>query len=190
MGFTCGIVGLPNVGKSTLFNALSATAAAEASNYPFCTIEPNVGTVTVPDPRLDQVAALAKSAKLAPADAVVIHDEIDLRFAKVRVKRGGGHAGHNGLRNIDAHIGPDYWRVRVGVGHPGAKHLVYPYLLKDFAKPEAAPMQRLIEAIAEAWPLLVDGDANSFMSKVVLLTEPPKPKVPPPAPTDPATGAG
>ncbi len=66
MGFTCGIVGLPNVGKSTLFNALTATAAAAASNYPFCTIEPNVGTVTVPDPRLDQVAALAKSAKLAP----------------------------------------------------------------------------------------------------------------------------
>jgi len=66
MGFTCGIVGLPNVGKSTLFNALTATAAAEASNYPFCTIEANVGTVTVPDPRLERVAALAKSAKLAP----------------------------------------------------------------------------------------------------------------------------
>ncbi len=66
MGFTCGIVGLPNVGKSTLFNALTATAAAEASNYPFCTIEANVGTVTVPDPRLDQVAAAAKSAKLTP----------------------------------------------------------------------------------------------------------------------------
>src|SRR5256885_14950952 len=65
MGFKCGIVGLPNVGKSTLFNALTQTAAAQAANYPFCTIEPNVGDVAVPDPRLDKLAALAKSAPVA-----------------------------------------------------------------------------------------------------------------------------
>src|SRR6188768_2928605 len=67
MGFKCGIVGLPNVGKSTLFNALTRTAAAQAANFPFCTIEPNVGEVNVPDPRLDRLAAIAKSAKVIPA---------------------------------------------------------------------------------------------------------------------------
>src|SRR6516225_1146211 len=66
MGFKCGIVGLPNVGKSTLFNALTQTAAAQAANYPFCTIEPNVGDVAVPDPRLDKLAAIAKSAQIIP----------------------------------------------------------------------------------------------------------------------------
>src|ERR1700740_1177292 len=66
MGFSCGIVGLPNVGKSTLFNALTSTQAAEAANYPFCTIEPNVGRVSVPDPRLDVLAKIADSAKIIP----------------------------------------------------------------------------------------------------------------------------
>src|SRR6187200_688027 len=72
MGFKCGIVGLPNVGKSTLFNALTETQAAQAANYPFCTIEPNVGQVAVPDPRLDQLAAIAGSAKIIPTQLAFV----------------------------------------------------------------------------------------------------------------------
>ena len=72
--------------------------------------------------------------KLAPADVIVIHDEIDLAPGKLRFKQGGGHAGHNGLRSIHEHIGPDYARVRIGVGHPGRKEAVPGYVLKDFAK--------------------------------------------------------
>ncbi|MGB7408078.1 MAG: GTPase, partial [Pontixanthobacter sp.] len=72
MGFRCGIVGLPNVGKSTLFNALTETQAAEAANYPFCTIEPNVGQVSVPDARLDEIAAIAKSAKVVPTQLAFV----------------------------------------------------------------------------------------------------------------------
>ena len=75
--------------------------------------------------------------KLEPAAVTVIHDEIDLAFGKVRVKRGGGHAGHNGLRDIDAHIGADFWRVRVGIGHPGDKELVHGHVLSDFAKADS-----------------------------------------------------
>src|SRR5215212_5542375 len=72
MGFRCGIVGLPNVGKSTLFNALTETQAAQAANYPFCTIEPNVGQVAVPDPRLDKLAAIAGSAKIIPTQLAFV----------------------------------------------------------------------------------------------------------------------
>src|SRR5437870_12660341 len=72
MGFRCGIVGLPNVGKSTLFNALTETQAAQAANYPFCTIEPNVGQVAVPDERLDKIAAIAKSAKVIPTQLAFV----------------------------------------------------------------------------------------------------------------------
>src|SRR3984885_3676745 len=72
MGFSCGIVGLPNVGKSTLFNALTSTQAAEAANYPFCTIEPNVGKVAVPDDRLDKLAVLGKSAKIIPTQLAFV----------------------------------------------------------------------------------------------------------------------
>ncbi len=99
--------------------------------------------------------------KIAPEDIVVIHDEIDLRPGKLRVKRGGGSAGHNGLRSIDPLIGPDYWRVRIGVGHPGVKELVQPYVLQNFPADEMADwVEPLIDAVAETVPLLLVGRAR------------------------------
>src|SRR5581483_4420039 len=95
MGFNCGIVGLPNVGKSTLFNALTATIAAQAANYPFCTIEPNVGRVAVPDPRLDRLATLAKSAQVVPTQL----EFVDIAGLVRGASRGEG-LGNQFLANI------------------------------------------------------------------------------------------
>ncbi len=114
--------------------------------------------------------------KLEPAALFVFHDEIDLRFGKVKVKRGGGAGGHNGLRSIDAHVGRDYWRVRLGVGHPGHKDLVHPHVLKDFSKDEAKTVTKLLDAVAGELPKLIAGDDGAFMSRVAHLMEPPKPK--------------
>jgi len=105
---------------------------------------------------------------------------------KVRVKQGGGAAGHNGLRSIDAHLGPAYWRIRLGVGHPGSPELVKAYVLQDFAKDEQALIGTMIEAVVQALPLLLSGDANGFMSKVDVSVKPPRPKPPRPEPADDA----
>jgi peptidyl-tRNA hydrolase, PTH1 family len=101
----------------------------------------------------------------------VIHDELDLAPAKVRVKVGGGNAGHNGLRSISAHVGNDYRRVRIGIGHPGDKALVHNYVLSDFFKSEAGWVEAVCRAIADAAPLLAAGDDASFQNKVHLATE-------------------
>jgi peptidyl-tRNA hydrolase, PTH1 family len=102
---------------------------------------------------------------------IVIHDELDLAPAKVRVKVGGGNAGHNGLRSITAHVGNDYKRVRIGIGHPGDKALVYNYVLSDFAKSEAGWVEAVCRAIADAAPLLVAGQDASFQNKTHLAIE-------------------
>lgn len=121
------------------------------------------------------VGAAARFYKLEPPAIVVIHDEVDLTPGRIRVKQGGGAGGHNGLRSIDAHLGPDYWRVRIGVGHPGQAELVRAYVLQDFAKEERPLMSKVVVAAVEALPLLLAGDANGFMNKVVVAVTPPKP---------------
>ena len=124
------------------------------------------------------VGNAARFYKLEPDDIIVLHDEIDLAPGKVRVKRGGGAAGHNGLRSIDGHIGKDYLRVRIGVGHPGDKDEVERYVLRNFPREDMRWVEALSGAIADALPLLLGGDGAGFMSKVALLTAPPKPAKP------------
>jgi PTH1 family peptidyl-tRNA hydrolase len=119
--------------------------------------------------------------KLEPeTQVIVIYDEIDLKPGKVRVKLGGGAGGHNGIRSIDNHIGRDYRRVRLGVGHPGDKDLVHGHVLQDFAKVETAERDKLIEAVAVELPRLIEGDDGGFMSRLALIMNPPKPKPPKP----------
>lgn len=120
------------------------------------------------------VVAALQFFKLKPENVVVIHDELDLPPGKVRVKKGGGHGGHNGLRSIDSHIGKDYWRVRLGIGHPGNKDLVSGYVLHDFAKADQSWLDPLIDAVADSFPLIVKGEAEKFMTKVALATGPVK----------------
>ncbi len=132
------------------------------------------------------VGEAARFYKLTPDQVVVLHDEIDLVPGKLRVKRGGGAGGHNGLRSIDAHLGPDYWRVRLGVGHPGHKDLVQRYVLSDFAQAERPLIEKLLDAVAREIPLLIAGDDASFMSRVSQEMAPPRPK--PPRPADPDNG--
>src|SRR5213078_514575 len=114
------------------------------------------------------VAEAAHFYKLGLADVVVVHDEIDLAPGKVRVKTGGGIAGHNGLRSITAHIGNDYRRVRIGVGHPGDKDLVHAHVLSDFAKAERGWVEALSDALADNAAVLVRGEDASFQNKVHL----------------------
>jgi peptidyl-tRNA hydrolase, PTH1 family len=126
----------------------------------------------------DSVGAASRFYKIAPEEIAVIYDEIDLAPGKLRVKRGGGSAGHNGIRSIDAAIGEDYWRVRLGVGHPGVKELVQPYVLQNFDAEEMGWVAPLVDAVAEAAPLLIAEDAPGFMSKVALILKPPPVKPP------------
>jgi len=114
------------------------------------------------------VAEAAHFYKLPLADITVFHDEIDLPPGKIRVKTGGGIAGHNGLRSISEHIGNEYRRVRIGVGHPGEKSMVQHYVLSDFAKAERGWVEALIAIVADNADVLVRGEDATFQNKVHL----------------------
>jgi PTH1 family peptidyl-tRNA hydrolase len=122
------------------------------------------------------VGAALRFFKLPLSALVVVHDEIDLAAGKIKVKKGGGDAGQNGLRSITENLGPDYRRVRVGVGHPGEKSLVTAHVLQNFSKEDIAWLKPLVGAMVEAAPLLAQDDDTGFMSKVALLIKPPKPE--------------
>ena len=112
--------------------------------------------------------------RIEPADTVVFHDELDLAPGKVRVKEGGGHAGHNGLRSLHQHVGDAYLRVRIGIGHPGHRDRVSAYVLSDFAKADLDWLADVLRGISEGAPALAAGDAARFMNAVALRTAPPR----------------
>jgi len=120
----------------------------------------------------EAVQAAAAFFKIAPEQITAFHDELDLAPGKLRMKRGGGAAGHNGLRSMDRILGtPDYWRVRLGIGHPGDKDRVTGHVLGDFAKADRDWLIALLDGVAEAAPLLAQGRPEDFMTKVALLTQ-------------------
>lgn len=112
--------------------------------------------------------------KLAPTDVTVLYDEIDLAPGRVRVKRGGGHSGNNGMRSMIAHIGADVRRVRIGIGHPGDKAKVMPHVLSDFSKFDQAWTEPLFDALARSLPYLVEGDDERYQTEVMRLAPAPK----------------
>jgi PTH1 family peptidyl-tRNA hydrolase len=129
------------------------------------------------------VGEAARFLKLATSDIVVFHDELDLLPGKLKVKSGGGNAGHNGLRSLTAHLDNEYVRVRIGIGHPGAKELVQSWVLHDFARADEAWLDPLLDAIADAAPRLAADDAARFLTDVARQlasegddAEPPKPR--------------
>ncbi|MCX7691898.1 aminoacyl-tRNA hydrolase [Tepidimonas taiwanensis] len=136
------------------------------------------------------VAALARFFKIAPTEILVAHDELDLPPGDARLKRGGGHAGHNGLRDIHAQLGSaDYWRLRLGIGHPGVKAEVANWVLRKPPAAERDAIERAIDRAARALPLLLAGDV-ARATAAIHTNQPPRPKPPRPAhpPTDGTDG--
>jgi PTH1 family peptidyl-tRNA hydrolase len=130
------------------------------------------------------VAAALKFFKLTPADLVLFYDEIDLAAGRFRMKTGGGAAGNNGVRSVSAHVGPDFRRARLGVGHPGHKDRVHGYVLSDFHKTETGWISDMLEAVADAAPLLAAGEDERYQAEVMRLA--PAEKLDPRRSGDPA----
>jgi PTH1 family peptidyl-tRNA hydrolase len=123
----------------------------------------------------DAVAEAIRFYKLPPERVIVLYDEIDLAPGKLKVKFGGGAAGHNGIRSIDAAIGPDFWRVRIGVGHPGHKDLVHGYVLHAFAKADHDWLDPLLDAVGDEIETMIDGKSELFMTRVAGHLKPQRP---------------
>jgi PTH1 family peptidyl-tRNA hydrolase len=128
--------------------------------------------------------------KVESADVTVFHDELDLAPGRLRVKTGGGHAGHNGLRSLHQHIGEAYARVRIGIGHPGDKDRVATYVLSDFAKADEDWIDDLLRGISDGAVALAEGDATRFMNAVSLRTAPPRSSRTPAAEAKPSAPEG
>lgn len=111
---------------------------------------------------------LVRFYKIPLENVMVLHDELDLPLAKVRIKQGGGHGGHNGLKSLDQHIGKDYWRVRIGIDHPGIKEMVHSHVLSDFSGDEARRVETLLAELAKELPKLIDKDAPAVMNACTL----------------------
>jgi PTH1 family peptidyl-tRNA hydrolase len=138
----------------------------------------------------ESVGEAMRFYKLQPENVLAVYDELDLLPGKPRIKTGGGHGGHNGIKSIDAHIGKEYRRLRLGIGHPGHKDRVHAYVLGDFAKSDQDWLQTLLDAIADNAEMLARAEDSQFMNKLALATGTPadeeKPK--PAAPKKPAGG--
>ena len=114
------------------------------------------------------VSKIASFYKVPLEDITVFHDDLDVAFTKVRTKIGGGAGGHNGLRSLDAHIGKDYWRVRIGIDHPGDKDRVTGHVLGNFSQREIEDLPYILGPISDELPLLIQGDLGDFQNKVAL----------------------
>ena len=115
----------------------------------------------------ESISQAMRFFRLVPSQICVFYDDLDLSPGKCRIRLGGGTGGHNGLRSIENHIGPDYWRVRVGIGHPGRKELVLAHVLSDFSEQEKNGwVENMLIAMTEHLDLLIKGDTNSLMSKI------------------------
>jgi peptidyl-tRNA hydrolase, PTH1 family len=124
------------------------------------------------------VGEAARFLKIQPADVIVLHDELDILPGKLKIKTGGGNAGHNGLRSTSAHIGNEYVRLRIGIGHPGNKDAVIHYVLGDFAKADQQWLDDTLDAMARAAGFLAKGDAAKFLNAVALRLGDPQAAVP------------
>jgi PTH1 family peptidyl-tRNA hydrolase len=139
-------------------------ATATCADVPFLLLKPQ----TFMNLSGEAVGEALRFYKMDVEQLIVFHDDIDLPAAKVKVKQGGGNGGHNGLKSIDAHCGPNYWRVRLGVGHPGDKARVVGHVLSPFGKADQAWLAPLLEGLVTRFPLLLAGKASDFMSKIAI----------------------